>query len=356
MELSQKQKEIVFTNENKTVVISAASAGKTATLTARIKYLLDSGVNPKELVAITFTNLAAEEIRDRVGEKAKDCFIGTVHSYCNYLLVSNGIDTRDLLEREDFDGLFHLIKDHPESVKFVDHLFLDEAQDSNAAQFDFFLDTIKPKHFMFIGDFRQSIYQFNGSTPERLIKLTHESDVTVYDLNENYRNAPEILDYAKMVIRQNGLEYLDKSIAMRDTRGSVKTVEYSPNAIAKTIKKMGNFGSWFLLCRWNNDIPDIAAACERNGVPYSIIRKSAFSSNAELQEKMKDNTVKIMTIHQSKGLEADNVVVIGATLGGGRGNPQENTCVNYVAATRARNLLVWTYQHRYQKKTVRSWE
>ena len=73
---------------------------------------------------------------------------------------------------------------------------------------------------------------------------------------------------------------------------------------------------------------------------------------------MAENTVKIMTIHASKGLEADNVVVIGATFNK-RGNSEkveENLCVNYVAATRAKELLVWTYAHQYRKDSIRNWE
>lgn len=359
MELSNKQKEIVNASENKVIVIASAAAGKTATLTARLRYLLDSGVDPKELVAITFTNLAAEELRERVGEKAKDCFIGTVHSYCNYLLTASGVDTKNLLNDEKFDELFELIKKHPECVKKVDHLLLDEAQDSNEAQFEFFLDTVKPKHYMLVGDARQSIYRFAGALPQALIDLSKNSDVKVYDLNENYRNGSDILNYAKTIIRQNGYDYIDTSIPMRQNKGRVVTVEYSPSAIAKTVKKMGDFKDWFILCRWNADIPYISSALEREKVPYAVIRKRDFSSNQELRDKMAEDTVKVMTIHQSKGLEAKNVVVIGTNFGRrSMDEAEENLCVNYVAATRARDLLVWTYKPkaRPKKNGYVSWE
>ena len=362
IEKTSKYKEmtciLVDDNEHLYLTNNFIVTHNTATLTERIRYLINNGVNPKELVAITFTNLAAEEIRERVGEIAKDCFIGTVHSYCNYLLLSAGVETRDLLDEEQFDELFGKIKEHPECIKFVDHLLLDEAQDSNYAQFEFLLNSVHPKHYMLVGDHRQSVYRFNGAAPTALIELTKQPDVKVYDLNENYRNGIKILDYAKTLIRQNGYDYIDKSIPMRKTDGKVVTVEYSPNAIARGIKKIGNYKNWFILSRWNKDIPEIACACEREGVPYAIIRKKDFSSNEELKQKMAEDTVKIMTIHASKGLEADNVVVIGATFSK-RGNSEkaeENLCVNYVAATRAKELLVWTYAHQYRKDAIRSWE
>ena len=57
-----------------------------------------------------------------------------------------------------------------------------------------------------------------------------------------------------------------------------------------------------------------------------------------------------VTIHTAKGLEADNVVVIGA-----RYRDIEEKCVNYVAATRARNLLVWAYKTNTRKPKAEYW-
>jgi superfamily I DNA/RNA helicase len=60
---------------------------------------------------------------------------------------------------------------------------------------------------------------------------------------------------------------------------------------------------------------------------------------------MKENTVKVLTIHTAKGLEANNVIVIGT-----RWNDAEERRINYVAATRARDLLVWTRTPSRRKK------
>ena len=330
----------------------------TTVLIERIKYLLNIGVNPKKIVAITFTKLAAQEIKKRIGAVAKDCFIGTVHSYCNYLLTSSGVQTRELIEEEKFDKLFKLIKSHPESIRNVDYLLLDEAQDSKRVQFEFILNFVKPNHYMLVGDFRQCIYRFNSSDPQYLINLIHQEDVKVYNLNENYRNGTKILDYAKTIIRQNGQEYIDSSIPMRKIEGKVITVEFSLKAIVRDIKKINNYGNWFILCRWNKDVIDIANAFEEARIPYSIIRRKDFNSNEELQSEMRENTVKIMTIHASKGLEADNVIVVGATFDrhGPSEEREENICINYVAATRARNLLVWTYSIRRRVHHIKEWE
>ena len=68
MILSEKQKIIVESNDKKVVVNCSAASGKTTTLIERIKYLLGNGVVPNKIVAITFTNAAAEEIKERIAK------------------------------------------------------------------------------------------------------------------------------------------------------------------------------------------------------------------------------------------------------------------------------------------------
>ena len=62
---------------------------------------------------------------------------------------------------------------------------------------------------------------------------------------------------------------------------------------------------------------------------------------------MKANTVKVLTIHSAKGLEANNVIVIGSKF-----YNLEERCISYVAATRARNWLIWTRMPTRKKKNT----
>jgi superfamily I DNA/RNA helicase len=351
MELSTAQQKIVEAKESKIVVIASAAAGKTAVLTERTRYLLEQGVDPTKMVLITFTNAAAEELAERLNHP-KGLFIGTIHSYANYLLLSYGRDTSDLLESEQFDRLFERIKKHPNCIKEVEHLLLDESQDSNESHFEFLLDMVKPKNYMLVGDHKQSIYRWNGAYPDYLINLAHDRDVTTYDLNENYRNGYKILDFARGIINAAGYEYYDKSRPMRGVSGKVVDVEYSPVAIARTIKQMGDFGNWFVLTRTNDQLDEIAFFLKKEGVPIDTFKRSELD-NKELGEKMKQDTVKVLTIHTAKGLEANNVVVIGAKFFN-----IEERCVSYVAATRAKNLLVWAKMPNKKKmvQKMSSWE
>lgn len=351
MELSKQQRAIVQTPESQVIVIASAAAGKTATLVARVQYLLQNGVDPKEIVLITFTNAAADELADRLG-RPQGLFCGTIHSYANYLLRSNGEDTSDLLEQEQFDRLFDRIEDNPQCLRHVSHLLLDESQDSTELQFRFLLDMVNPDNYMLVGDYRQSIYRWAGADPQYLMDLMERDNVVTYDLNENYRNGVSILRYAQSIIQLAGYDYIDNSKPMRMEYGRVCTVDYDPVRLAQSIKAWGEYKDWFVLARTNDQVDEIARVLTKMDVPCDTFKRSQLD-NAELFKRLHDDKVKVLTIHTSKGLEAKNVAVIGAKF-----YNIEEKCISYVAATRARDLLVWTKMPTkpQRQKKVTNWE
>lgn len=351
MELSKQQRAIVQTPESRVIVIASAAAGKTATLVARVQYLLQNGVDPKEIVLITFTNAAADELADRLG-RPQGLFCGTIHSYANYLLRASGEDTSDLLEQEQFDRLFDRIEDNPQCLRHVSHLLLDESQDSTELQFRFLLDMVNPDNYMLVGDYRQSIYRWAGADPQYLMDLMERDNVVTYDLNENYRNGVSILRYAQSIIQLAGYDYIDNSKPMRMEYGRVCTVDYEPVRLAQSIKAWGEYKDWFVLARTNDQVDEIARVLTKMDVPCDTFKRSQLD-NAELFKRLHDDKVKVLTIHTSKGLEAKNVAVIGAKF-----YNIEEKCISYVAATRARDLLVWTKMPTkpQRQKKVTNWE
>lgn len=92
--LDKNQQEIVDSNEPRIIVEAGAGSGKTRVLIERVKRLLKDGVEPSNMVCITFTNMAAEEMKERlVGVPGiGDCFIGTIHSFANKIFKNSNIE------------------------------------------------------------------------------------------------------------------------------------------------------------------------------------------------------------------------------------------------------------------------
>lgn len=89
--LDEKQLEIVNSTEPRIIVEAGGGSGKTRTLIERVKKLLKDGVEPSNMVCITFTNMAAEEMKERLIDVPGigDCFIGTIHSFANRIFKNS---------------------------------------------------------------------------------------------------------------------------------------------------------------------------------------------------------------------------------------------------------------------------
>ena len=89
--LNDRQAQAVGMPHESTLVLAGAGSGKTSVLTARVAYLLADGIDPSQVMTVTFTNKASQEMRTRLNRilprnEAADLWMGTFHSLCNRML------------------------------------------------------------------------------------------------------------------------------------------------------------------------------------------------------------------------------------------------------------------------------
>lgn len=356
MELNNEQLAAIQTNASKVLVAAAAGSGKSAVILERVKYLLDNGVDPTSICAITFTNMAAEELKTRIGTQGKGIFFGTIHGLANQILRRNNRDTSKLLEEENFDELFKLIHTEKLYIPHYSHLLVDEFQDISDKEYEFFRD-LKPDNYFYCGDAQQAIYGFRGGNKDIFEKLARDIQVTKYILHQNYRSSKQIISFGEAFLDQcreplyrvhNLTEKIgSKPIICAPLLGNFNNCRTSHTILERIIddeiKFSSNFKDWFILCRTNAQVDLVMWELKNRDIPNATFKKGDIDLS-KLKKLTEENSVKVLTIHSAKGLENENVIVYGA-----RNWNDEELRLNYVAATRAKNKLYWIIESQKKK-------
>ena len=113
--LNKEQKEAVKTTQGPLLILAGAGSGKTKVLTTRIAYMIQSGVKPRNILAVTFTNKAAKEMKERIGkiigeDTVKYMWVGTFHGICGRILREN-IDKYNTATGKHLDKNFTIYDD-----------------------------------------------------------------------------------------------------------------------------------------------------------------------------------------------------------------------------------------------------
>ncbi len=113
--LNNEQREAVKTIEGALLVLAGAGTGKTRVITYRIAWMLEQGIAPEKVLALTFTNKAAREMKERIGElvseaQARRLTVGTFHSFCIRILRQeikrlNYLPTFTIADTSDQEGI-----------------------------------------------------------------------------------------------------------------------------------------------------------------------------------------------------------------------------------------------------------
>lgn len=118
--LNREQKEAVQTTAGPLLILAGAGSGKTKVLTSRIAYLIQNGVRPRNILAVTFTNKAAKEMKERLGNilgesTVKYMWVGTFHGICGRILREN-IDRYSFQSGKKLDKNFTIYDDNDTSA------------------------------------------------------------------------------------------------------------------------------------------------------------------------------------------------------------------------------------------------
>ena len=203
-DLNDKQQEAVLQTDGPCLIIAGAGSGKTKVLTHKIAYLMaEKYVKPWNILAITFTNKAANEMKQRVetlvGDAANDMWIGTFHSICVRIL-------RKYIDRIGFESSFiifdtqdqkTLIKECLKELKIDDKLFSDRSvlsEISNGKN-----EMLEPKAYAtkYEGDYRKEIISQIYALYQKRLKENNAVDFddiinyTIKILTENV----DVLEY-----------------------------------------------------------------------------------------------------------------------------------------------------------------
>ena len=202
--LNDKQYEAVVNTDGPCLVIAGAGSGKTKVLTHKIAYLMEEkNIKPWNILAITFTNKAASEMKERieglVGSASNDMWIGTFHSICMKIL-------RKFIDRLGYDNTFiifdtsdqrTLVKECLKALNIDEKTFSDRAvlsEISNAKN-----EMLEPMQYALraTGDYRKEKIAKVYSMYQQKLKENNAVDfddiinLTIKILSEN----PDVLEY-----------------------------------------------------------------------------------------------------------------------------------------------------------------
>jgi DNA helicase-2/ATP-dependent DNA helicase PcrA len=409
--LNPQQAQAVAHRGPALLIVAGAGSGKTAVLTRRIALLLKNREAwPSQILAITFTNKAAAEMRERiatfVGEEARGMWISTFHSACVRILrneaqkfgfptaftIYDSADSKSLVKRIlkefeaesmgltpggvlskmsrlkneliDVDGFASQANpDDPNEMMFLEvfrrytqelrranafdfddliaqtvflfrafpdvralyqrrfrHLFVDEYQDTNKAQYELIHELtrpVRPEHvpaetppvlynveggidpatLTVVGDSDQSIYAFRGADIRNILEFRNDFPGTsVVVLEQNYRSTQNILDAANAVIGNNfdtsmsKRLFSDRGVGDRITGFTGVTQHDEAQFVADEIGSLHDGGLPYrdmaVFYRTNAQTRALEEVLMRSGVPYRLIGGTKFYERMEIKDML----------------------------------------------------------------------
>jgi len=206
-DLNKPQQEAVKTTDGPILIIAGAGSGKTRVITRKVAYLIEKGVKPEEILALTFTDKASSEMLERVSELVEssgDLNVTTFHAFCKEIIADNILDLK-------MNADMKIIEDTAQLVWFI----------KNIDSFGMEHIEIGSRPTSLVGEIKKTISKFKDEciTVPRLEKhieskskesleeegqenLNHLKDILkVYKAYELYKEENNMIDFGDMLIK-----------------------------------------------------------------------------------------------------------------------------------------------------------
>ncbi|MEF3280509.1 MAG: NERD domain-containing protein [Elusimicrobiota bacterium] len=333
------------------LIRGVAGSGKTIILIARAKYI--SMLYPNWKILLLCYNKTLSNNFKRLLKNYKNIEINTFHGWCLKKLSSCGIKLDNATSYDDIywekilpSKLIEASNNGLIKEKKYDAILIDEGQDFSNLWYKTILQFLNDStnSLLIALDNSQSIYNRKVSWKELGINIVGRTKV----LKTNYRNTKQILEYSYSIIKDldeknnkvsdNDSEYLAPEKVLRE--GPPVEVKEFDNinkekefllSWLKDRMKNENSSDIFILCLIHKDAEDLFNYLKSNNI------------NVSFMNNFLDNTnIYVLTVHSSKGLESDNVLVYNAQ-NADLFNKQESKRLLYIAMTRAKKNLCVCY-------------
>ena len=431
IKLDDNQKEAVVCNAQNEMIIAGAGSGKTTTMAAKVKYLVEKeNVNPKDILVISFTNKAVSELQERIN-KEFNLKVGvlTFHKLGlkiighNYKIISeeernrvltdylNKIDLRSVAEYIDVSalirylGLINIYKrfkkinytsyiniifrdtsniilnkkgnifikskyniinyyesyksknkliDFDDMIKIAtkqvnhkiwEYIIVDEYQDISQERYELLEKLAVDSHLIVVGDDWQAIYAFAGSDVNIFRSFLKRDNLKIIKIVNTYRNSQELINLAGSFIMRDNIHIKKDLISNKHLDKAVKICyidEYTRIKVLEKILSKFNNQKILILGRYTFDIK------------YYLDKKHFILDGDKLiSVKYPNLDITYLTVHASKGLGFDQVIIINMNDGvygfpSHKDNPKilnikedilEERRLFYVALTRTKNYV-----------------
>ena len=229
IQLDEDQRKVVLTDEDYCLVIAGAGAGKTTTVAAKVKYLVEKqNIKPEEILVVSFTNKAVEELKEKIQKQLHiDCPITTFHASGNAILHKQNDEKLNIVQN---DKLYFILEDYFNESVLTNEKLVDDLVTFFASYCDAPADEIVDKAILFNKIASSSFTTLKSELGEYEKKIIPSGDKKYVTIQNEQLRSNEEVQIANFLYLNN-IEYEYEPKYKYNIAGAVKP--YTPDFIIR---------------------------------------------------------------------------------------------------------------------------